>query len=463
MPTIEDTLSDLSAEIAQLAGDVTAIGSASTTKSGLIKLSSESSPDDNSVPTVAFFKSRNILGSGGEAGAGLPQTQIDKINSLPPEEILAALSALPANLSGLTGRIIAVNATGNGYELVVAPSGGGSGGSVTIIVDNFTGDGVTTAFTLSQSAASPESLAVTVSGITIDPAIYNVSGTTLTFNDAPPVTNTDAIFVRHLAAEVTIGVPGDNTVTLAKMANGTPGKSLKYNSTTGIIEETDIIIPDNSVSTAKIINKNITLAKIADGTPGKILKFNDSTGVIEEVDVAALGSGMVHILRATVSTSISQIDIEEASLFDGTYKQIIIIGSGLRPVTQSSAGHVYCRVKTQGIYRADGNYRSSGHDAPNNGGHNVYSDNSAILIVPQWSSHSHWFDFTTTITNPASTTLPRPTFMTLGNQTNDGGQSGNSTTAGVYETHTTLPLQGLRFFFANDNLAGGNIDVYGLK
>ena len=462
MPTIEDTLSDLSAEIAQLAGDVTAIGSASTTKSGLIKLSDDASPDDNSVPTVAFFKNRNILGSGGEAGAGLPQTQIDKINSLPPEEILAALSALPASLSGLAGRVIAVNSTGNGYELVVAPSGGG-GGAVTIVVDNFTGDGVTTSFILSQSAASPESLAITVSGITIDPAIYNVSGTSLTFNDAPPVTNTDAILVRHLAAEITIGVPGDNTVTLAKIANGTPGKSLKYNSTTGVIEETDIIVPDNSVSTVKIINKNVTLAKMADGTPGKILKFNDTTGVIEEVDVASLGSGMVHVLRATVSTSIAQLDIEEASLFDGTYKQLVIIGSGIRPVTQNSAGHVYCRVKTQGVYRADGNYRSSGHDAPNNGGHNVYQDNSAILIVPTWSSYTYWYDFTTTITNPASTTLPRPTFMTLGNQTNDGGQSGNSTTAGIYEPSATLPLQGLRFFFANDNLAGGNIDVYGLK
>lgn len=484
MPTIEDVLSDIAADIAQLTGDVTAIGSASTTSAGLIKLSGETAPDDNSVPTVAFFKNRNILSSNGGAGGGLPQAQIDKINALPteaalaalaalpvaqisalpPQQVLAALSALPTNFSGLEGRILAVNSTGDGFEIVVAPSGGGGGsGAVTIVVDRFTGDGSTTAFTLSQTAINSVSLDVTVSGITIDPAIYNVSGTTLTFNDAPPVTSVDEILVRHLAAEATIGVPGNNTITLAKLANGTPGKFIGFDNSTGVAEEKDIVVPDNSVSTTKIINKNVTLSKLADGTPGRILKFNDSTGVIEEVDVAALSSGMVHVLRATIPGSIAQLDIENASLFDGTYKQLLVIGSGIRPVVQSSSGHVYCRVKTQGVYRADNNYRSSGHDAPNNGGHNIYQDNSAILIVPQWSGNSHWFDFTTTITNPAATGLPRPTFMTLGNETNDGGQSGNSTTAGVYETSNTLPLQGLRFFFAGQNMLAGNIDIYGLR
>ncbi|MDA0782426.1 MAG: hypothetical protein O2942_09215 [Proteobacteria bacterium] len=538
MPTIEDTLSDVSVEIAQLASDVTAIGEASTANSGLIKLSSETNPDNNTVPTVAFFKNRNMLGASGEAGGGLPQAQLNQIAALPTEAalvalatlpvaqisalpataVLTALGTLPASLTGLAGQIIAVNATGDGYEIITAPTGGGGTLPTSIVVDHFTGDNSTAAFTLSQSPADANALGISVGGMSIDPAIYNVAGTTLTFNDAPPVTDTNAIVVRHLGTvaaiddnsiltikiankavtltkmadgtpgkflkyndstgvieegDPTVGTVGDNTIsttkvidkniTLPKLADGTPGKSLKYNDSTGVIEETDIVVPDNAIVTSKLFNKAVTLGKIADGTPGKLLKFNESTGVIEEVDIAGISGGMVHVTRTTVSSSVAQVDIEDASLFDGTYKQLMVIGSGIRPVTQSSAGHVYCRVKTQGVYRSDGNYRSSGHDAPNNGGHNVYSDNSAILIVPTWSSHSHWYDFKTIITNPASTTLPRPTFMTLGNQTNDGGQSGNSTTAGIYETHTTLPLQGLRFFFANDNTTGGNIDVYGLK
>jgi len=538
MPALEDTLSDISAEIAQLAGDVTAIGAASTTSAGLVQLSDETTPDDNSIPTVGFFKNRNILGSGGEAAGGLPQAQLDQIAALPTEAALAALAslpvaqisalpaaavltalgALPASLTGQAGKIIAVNATGDGYEIITAPTGGGGSLPTSIVVDHFTGDSSTVAFTLSQSPADSNALDISVGGMSIDPAIYGVAGTTLTFNDAPPVTDADAIVVRHLGTvaavddnsiitikiankavtlakiadgtpgkflkfndstgvieegDPTVGTVGDNTisttkiinknVTLGKLADGTPGKSLKYNDSTGVIEETDIITPDNSIGTAKVIDKNITLAKIADGTPGKLLKFNESTGVIEEVDIAAISGSMVHVARTTVSSSVAQVDIEDASLFDGTYKQLMVIGSGIRPVTQSSAGHVYCRVKVGGTYRADGAYKSSGHDAPNNGGHNVYSDNSAILIVPTWSSHTHWYDFKTTITNPASTTFPRPAFMTFGNQSNDGAQSGNSTTAGVYEPTANLPLQGLRFFFANDNITGGNIDVYGLK
>ncbi|MCE3232497.1 MAG: hypothetical protein K0R98_754 [Rickettsiaceae bacterium] len=395
MPTIEDILSDISAEIAQLSGDVTSIGNASTINAGLVKVANQVAPEDSSVPTVAFLKNRNIIGENGEARGGLPQAQLEQVAALPAIEILDALASLPTNLSGLSGRIIAVNATGDGYEIIVAPSGGGS-------------------------LADGEVITVKIA---------------------------------------------NKAITLAKMADGTPGKYLKYNNITGAIEETDVVanIADNSISTNKLLNKNVTLEKMADGTPGKILRYNSTTGVIEETDIATLTSGMAHILRQTIPGSISQLDIEDASLFNGTYKQLMIIGSGIRPVTQSNgAGHFLCRVKTGGGYQT-ADYNSSGHDAPNNGGHNVYSENSAILLVPMWSSNYHWTDFTTTITNPASTGLPRSVFLTFGSETNDGNQSGNSTAAGSYRFTNTLPLQGLRFYYNSDNMLAGTIDIYGLK
>ena len=134
MATVEDILSDISAEIAQLAGDVSQVGSASTVKAGLIKVADTATPADDSVPTVAFLKSKNILGATGNAAGGLPQNQQTQINALPAPEVLAALSSLPQSLSGLAGRIIAVNANGNGYEVIVAPSGGGGGGGTTLSV-----------------------------------------------------------------------------------------------------------------------------------------------------------------------------------------------------------------------------------------------------------------------------------------------------------------------------------------
>jgi len=473
MATIEDILGDISAEIAQLAGDVTQIGSASTVSAGLVKVADTTTPADASVPTVAFLKSKNILGATGNAAGGLPQNQQTQINALPAPEILTALSSLPQSLAGLAGRIIAVNANGNGYDVIIAPSGGGSNTlSVSIVVDRFTGNNTATQFTLSQSPANSNAVIVTVSGVTIDPSLYSVSGNILTFTATPPTTITNAIIVRHLGAVAAIADSSivtlkiaDRAVTLPKIANGTPGKYLKFNSSTGVIEETDVVATaaDNSISTVKLINNAVTFAKMANGTPGKYLKYNTTTGVIEETDIATQLGSMSFIARYTISSSVAQIDIENASLFDGTYKQLMIIGSGIIPPSPTATGHFYCRIKTAGTYRADGSYRSSGHDAPNNGGHNVYQDNSAILVVPQWSGSTSTMDFVTTVTNPNATALPRPVFMTVGNQTNNSAQTGNSTATGLYEPVNTLPLQGLRFFFASTNLGGGYIDCYGLK
>lgn len=324
MPTVEETLTNISVAVSQISSDISAISEASETSAGLVKISGENNPDDNTVPTVEFFKNRNILGASGEAGGGLPQAQLDQIASLPAQEvltalaalpseqinalpatqILSALSALPASLTGLEGQVIAVNSSANGYELVFAPVGGGGGGStpVNIVVDHFTGDNSTTVFTLSQAAINANALDIAVSGVSIDPADYNVAGTNLTFTAAPPATGTDEIVVRHLGniavlengsvitatiadGAVTTPKVADKAITLQKMADGTPGKFLKYNASTGIIEESDVVIPNNSISTVKVIDKNITLAKLADGAPGKYLKYNESTGVIEEADV----------------------------------------------------------------------------------------------------------------------------------------------------------------------------------
>ena len=63
--------------------------------------------------------------------------------------------------------------------------------------DTFSGNGSTTAFTMSIAPASVNAVIVVVSGITQDPSTYTISGTTLTFSGAPP-TGTSNISVRHL-------------------------------------------------------------------------------------------------------------------------------------------------------------------------------------------------------------------------------------------------------------------------
>ena len=55
---------------------------------------------------------------------------------------------------------------------------------------NFTGDGATVAFTLSAAPNSENSTFVYVNGVYQQKNTYSVSGTTLTFSQAPPTTST---------------------------------------------------------------------------------------------------------------------------------------------------------------------------------------------------------------------------------------------------------------------------------
>jgi hypothetical protein len=76
------------------------------------------------------------------------------------------------------------------------------------LTDQFSGNGSTTAFTLSAAPANTNSILVAISGVLQDPSTYSVNGTTLTFSPAPPA-GTGNISVRFL------GIPASGVVTTA--------------------------------------------------------------------------------------------------------------------------------------------------------------------------------------------------------------------------------------------------------
>jgi hypothetical protein len=75
--------------------------------------------------------------------------------------------------------------------------------------DQFSGNGSTTAFTLTYAPASTTSIIVAISGVVQNPNLYSVIGTTITFSPAPP-SGTNNISVLYLGLPV-IGVssPGN--------------------------------------------------------------------------------------------------------------------------------------------------------------------------------------------------------------------------------------------------------------
>jgi hypothetical protein len=70
------------------------------------------------------------------------------------------------------------------YDNVVAA------GSGSYTVQNFTGNGATVAFTLTNAPASENSTNVYINGVYQQKNTYSVAGAVLTFSQAPPVTST---------------------------------------------------------------------------------------------------------------------------------------------------------------------------------------------------------------------------------------------------------------------------------
>jgi hypothetical protein len=76
--------------------------------------------------------------------------------------------------------------------------------------DQFSGNGTTTAFTMSYAPASTTSMVVCISGVVQNPNTYGISGLTLTFSAAPP-TGTNNIAVLYLGIPATSVVSPGNT------------------------------------------------------------------------------------------------------------------------------------------------------------------------------------------------------------------------------------------------------------
>jgi hypothetical protein len=90
-------------------------------------------------------------------------------------------------------------------------------GTTNVAVDVFSGNGSTTAFTLSGDPGSKNNTYVFVGGVYQQKSTYSQSGTTITFSAAPPSgsSNVEVVWTQPLA----IGVPSDGTVTTAKIAD----------------------------------------------------------------------------------------------------------------------------------------------------------------------------------------------------------------------------------------------------
>jgi hypothetical protein len=157
-----------------------------------------------------------------------------------------------------------------------------------MVVDNFSGDGSTTAFVLSTDPGSENNTWVTVDGVTQHKDTYSMSGATLTFSEAPP-TGTNNIEVVS-GTTLTIGTPSDATVSTAKIvdANVTRAKLAQ-----GAIANSDVLAKTAAytlVSADNVITADTTSAAFAltfpsaasnEGKEFTIIKTNSGNNILD--------------------------------------------------------------------------------------------------------------------------------------------------------------------------------------
>ena len=122
--------------------------------------------------------------------------------------------------------------------------------SATFAIDTFSGDNSTVNFTLREAPVATSSLMIFVGGIRQQIESYSLSGTTLTFSEAPPTgsSNIQVVFLGLGASSI---VPSDGSVTGVKLA-------------TGAITGDKIGL--TSINANNIVNTSITGDKIASTT-----------------------------------------------------------------------------------------------------------------------------------------------------------------------------------------------------
>jgi hypothetical protein len=170
--------------------------------------------------------------------------------------------------------------------------------SVAFLTDTFSGNGSTTAFTLSAAPATTSSILVAITGVLQDPSTYSVSGTTLTFSPAPP-TGTSNISVRFL------GIPASGVTTTAYRT------VTEFTATSG---QTTFSVPSYTVGFIDVYQNGVLLGS-AD--------YTATSGLTVVLAIGATVGDLVEVISFQVSSVLNAMPTT-----GGTFSGNVLFDSG---------------------------------------------------------------------------------------------------------------------------------------
>lgn len=195
---------------------------------------------------------------------------------------------------------------------------------VAFVTDSFSGNGATTAFTMSVAPANTASVLVAVSGVLQDPSTYSVVGTTLTFTGAPP-SGTGNISCRYL------GIPASGVTTTAYRT------VTEFTATAG---QTTFTPPSYTVGFINVYNNGVRLGS-ADYTATNGTTVVLTTGAVlnDLVTVESFYvSSVLNAIPATAGSVNSTYIAPSVTLTTPSIAQINSTSSGTPTVFADSSG-----------------------------------------------------------------------------------------------------------------------------
>ena len=304
----------------------------------------------------------------------------------------------------------------------------------------YSGNGSTTAFTLEHAVGSDEDILVSVDGVIQEPSVaYAVSsGTTLTFTAAPSSNSGNNIFVYYLFRTVaTVDHPATSALsaTSGTFSGAITGGGLL---TTG----GNIVIPNAG---------NIGSASDTDA-------MSISSGGVVTFTQQPVGTAMVKLLDATISSAVSEYDID-STYINSTYDEYIISFSFL---PSSDNNDLFMRVFVGGSVQTGSKYayeaQADLHGSNQSNGQTYFRLNVSGIGNAAGEGifgRIHLHNINTT-THPFNYT---------------GMVNGASTSGSHFALDVggmLLPadrgdvINGIRFYQSANNIASGKVRVYGL-
>lgn len=152
--------------------------------------------------------------------------------------------------------------------------------SATFAIDSFNGNNSTVNFTLREAPVTTSSILVFVGGIRQHTDTYSLSGTTLTFTEAPP-SGTNNIQVLFLGLGASPHIPSDYSVSTIKIqTNAITGDKIGLTAITSNLIASAAVTGDKigltAINANNIVDGTITNAKLASpgATTGKAIAMS---------------------------------------------------------------------------------------------------------------------------------------------------------------------------------------------